>query len=213
MFCINPLSPVRIGRIECGGMQIVQFHVSRGEGKMTTATETADPRYPVGRYRPEREIDADQRADWIQQIADAPARFRQAVDGLSDDQLDTPYRDGGWTVRDLVHHLPDSHMNAYIRVKLGLTEESPSIKTYDEAAWAVLPEPGITPPEVSLALLDAVHVRWVNTLRTMGEGDWSRTIQHPEWGAMRLDQLLGLYAWHGRHHVAHVTRLRERNGW
>ena len=179
----------------------------------TTATETADPRYPVGRYRPEREIAADQRADWIQQIADTPARFRQAVDGLSDDRLDTPYRDGGWTVRDLVHHLPDSHMNAYIRVKLGLTEESPSIKTYDEAAWAALPEPGITPTEVSLALLDAVHVRWVNTFRTMGEGDWARTIQHPEWGAMRLDQLLGLYAWHGRHHVAHVTRLRERNGW
>jgi len=180
---------------------------------MTTATETADPRYPVGRYRPEREIAADQRAEWIQQIADTPARFRQAVEGLSDDQLDTPYRDGGWTGRDLVHHLPDSHMNAYIRVKLGLTEENPSIKTYEEAAWAVLPEPRITPPEVSLALLDAVHVRLVNTLRTMGEGDWARTIQHPEWGAMRLDQMLGLYAWHGRHHVAHVTRLRERNGW
>ena len=192
-------------------MQIVQFHV-HGEGKMTTA-ETADPRYPVGRYRPEREIDADQRAEWIRQIADTPARFRHAVQGLADDQLDTPYRDGGWTVRDLVHHLPDSHMNAYIRIKLGLTEENPSIKTYDEAAWAALPEPGITPTEVSLALLDAVHVRWVNTLRAMGEGDWARTIQHPEWGAMRLDQVLGLYAWHGRHHVAHVTRLRERSGW
>ncbi|MBW3656770.1 MAG: bacillithiol transferase BstA [Gemmatimonadetes bacterium] len=179
----------------------------------TTAAETADPRYPVGRYRPEREIDADQRAEWIQQIADTPARFRQAVQGLGDDQLDTPYRDGGWTVRDLVHHLPDSHMNAYIRVKLGLTEENPPIKTYDEAAWAALPETGVTPAEVSLALLDGIHVRWVNTLRGMGEGDWARTIQHPEWGAMRLDQLLGLYAWHGRHHVAHVTRLRERNGW
>ena len=176
-----------------------------------TATEAADPRYPVGRYRPEREIGADQRAEWIAQVADTPARLRDAVAGLGDDQLDTPYREGGWTVRQLIHHLPDSHMNAYIRVKLALTEENPPIKTYDEAAWAALAE--ATPPEVSLSLLESLHVRWVNTFRAMADEDWARTIQHPEWGAMRLDQLLGLYAWHGRHHVAHITRLRERNRW
>jgi uncharacterized damage-inducible protein DinB len=178
-----------------------------------TVTETADPRYPLGRYQREPEVASGRRAEWIQQIADTPARFREAVRGLSDEQLDTAYRDGGWTVRQLAHHMPDSHMNAYIRVKLALTGDNPAIKTYDEAAWAALPETRATPAEVSLALLDALHVRWVNTLRAMADDDWGRTIQHPEWGAMRMDQLLGLYAWHGRHHVAHVTSLRQRNGW
>lgn len=178
-----------------------------------TTRETADPRYPVGRYRPAKEIGADERAEWISDVEAAPAWFRDAVRGLSDEQLDTPYREGGWTVRQLVHHIPDSHMNAYIRVKLALTEDNPLIKTYDEAAWAALPESAITPPEVSLALLDALHVRWMNTLRSMSDGDWARTVQHPEWGPMRLDQMLGLYAWHGRHHAAHITRLRESRGW
>jgi uncharacterized damage-inducible protein DinB len=179
---------------------------------MTTTEAAADPRYPVGRYRIEGEVAAEQRAEWIEQIAQTPARFRAAVQGLTDEQLDTPYRDGGWTVRQLAHHVPDSHMNAYIRFKLGLTEENPTIKTYEEARWAELAD-AQEPIEVSLTLLEAVHTRWDVLLRSLPDEQWSRTIQHPEWGTLRLDSLLGLYAWHGRHHTAHVTRLRERMGW
>ena len=178
-----------------------------------TMTDTADPRFPVGRYRVEGEITAEQRHTWIEQIAATPARMRAAGQGSTDAQLDTPYRDGGWTVRQLVHHVPDSHANAYIRFKLGLTESDPVIKPYDEAAWARLDDSRVTPPEVSLTLLEMLHVRWVNVLRAVTDEQWSRTIQHPENGRMRLDFVLGMYAWHGRHHVAHVTRLRDRMGW
>jgi hypothetical protein len=178
-----------------------------------TMTDTADPRYPVGRYRPEGEITAEQRREWIGQIAETPARMRAAVAGLTDAQLDTPYRDGGWTVRQVVHHVPDSHANAYVRFKLGLTETDPVIKPYDEAAWARLEDTRVTPVDVSLMLLEVLHVRWVNVLRSIADEDWLRTIQHPDNGRMRLDFLLGMYAWHGRHHVAHVTRLRDRMGW
>ena len=180
---------------------------------MTTTEPAADPRYPIGKYRPPAEISAEQRAEWIEQIAQAPARLRAAVQGLTDAQLDTPYRDGGWTVRQVAHHVADSHINALIRFKLGLTEEHPTIKPYDEAAWAVLGDVAATPVEVSLALLDNLHVRWHNLLRSIGEEQWARTIHHPENGTMRLDFTLGMYAWHGRHHVAHVTTLRERMGW
>lgn len=180
---------------------------------MTMAEPAADPRYPVGKYRPPAEITAEQRTEWIEQIAQAPARLRAAVEGLTDAQLDTPYRDGGWTVRQVAHHVADSHINALVRFKLGLTEEHPTIKPYDEAAWAVLGDVAATPVEVSLALLDPLHVRWVNVLRSVGEEQWARTIHHPDNGPMRLDLLLGMYAWHGRHHVAHVTALRERMGW
>ena len=180
---------------------------------MTMIEPAADPRFPVGRYRPPAEISAEQRAEWIEQIAHTPARLREAVAGLSDAQLDTPYRDGGWTVRQVAHHIADSHINAVTRFKLGLTENDPTIKPYDEAAWAVLGDVAATPVEVSLELLDHLHVRWVNLLRSIGHEQWSRTIQHPDHGTMRLDFLLGRYAWHGRHHVAHVTTLRERMGW
>ncbi|HEX2081025.1 MAG TPA: bacillithiol transferase BstA [Longimicrobium sp.] len=179
---------------------------------MTMTEPAADPRYPVGRYRIEGEVTPEQRAEWIEQVAQTPARFRAAVQGLTDEQLDTPYREGGWTVRQLAHHVPDSHMNAYTRFKLGLTEDSPAIKTYEEARWAELAD-AREPIEVSLTLLEALHTRWDVLLRSLSDEQWSRTIQHPDWGLLRLDSLLGLYAWHGRHHTAHVTRLRERMGW
>ena len=172
-----------------------------------------DPRYPVGRLTLAQEVGPEQRREWIGQVAEAPARLREAVRGLSDEQLDTPYRDGGWTVRQVVHHVPDSHMNAFIRFKLGLTEDTPTIKTYEEAEWAKLPDVRETPVETSLALLDALHDRAVRLLDALDEDQWQRTFRHPEMGVLRLDQTLGIYAWHGRHHVAHITRLRERMGW
>ena len=179
---------------------------------MTMTEPAADPRYPVGRYRIEHDVSPQQRREWIDEVARTPARFRAAVQGLTDEQLDTPYREGGWTVRQLAHHVPDSHLNAYVRFKLGLTEDNPTIKTYDEARWAELAD-AREPIEVSLTLLEAVHTRLDVVLRSLTDEQWARTIQHPEWGALRLDGLLGLYAWHGRHHTAHVTRLRERMGW
>jgi uncharacterized damage-inducible protein DinB len=172
-----------------------------------------DPRYPVGRYRVDGEIDAARRRQWIEEIAETPARLREALAGLTEAQLDTPYRDGGWTVRQVAHHVPDSHMNAYTRFKLGLTEDEPVIKPYDEQGWALLDDTRATPIDVSLALVDALHLRWVNVLRAVTDEQWRRSIHHPDNGRMRLDYLLGLYAWHGRHHVAHVTTLRERMGW
>jgi hypothetical protein len=171
-----------------------------------------DPRYPVGRFKPGGPVTREQRDAWLGEVEAAPARLRQAVHDLDDARLDTPYRDGGWTVRQVVHHVPDSHMNAYTRMKLALTEENPAIKTYDEAAWAGLPD-ARQPIEVSLVLLEKLHERWVRLLRELDEAQWKRTFLHPEWGAVTVEGALGLYAWHGRHHVAHVTRLREREGW
>ena len=173
----------------------------------------SDLRYPIGRFTPVPSLTAAQRATCIDQIAAAPGQFRAAVAGLTAAQLDTPYREGGWTVRQVVHHLPDSHMNAYVRFKLGLTEDGPAIKTYEEKDWAQTPEVPATPVEVSLALLDALHARWVTLLRAMTPQQFARTIKHPEWGTPSLDAMLALYAWHGRHHTAHVTALRERMGW
>ena len=173
----------------------------------------SDARYPIGKFTRVSSLTAEERAISIQQIAAAPGHFRRAVAGLTPAQLDTPYRDGGWTVRQVVHHLPDSHMNAYVRFKLGLTEDAPAIKPYEEKDWARTPEVAATPVEVSLALLDALHVRWVTLLKAMTPAQFARTIKHPEWGTPSLDALLALYAWHGRHHTAHVTALRERMGW
>jgi uncharacterized damage-inducible protein DinB len=172
-----------------------------------------DLRFPVGRFaRPER-LTPEQRRAAIDSIANAPARMRTAVHGLDDAQLDTPYRPDGWTVRQVVHHVPDSHMNAYTRLKLGLTEDTPTIKPYDEAAWATLDDVRATPIETSLSLLESLHDRWVRVLQAMSPADFERTINHPENGTMTLDQLLALYEWHGRHHVAHINNLRLRNGW
>ena len=173
----------------------------------------SDLRYPIGPFVRVASLTAEQRATCIEQIAAAPAHLRRAVAGLDEAQLDTPYRDGGWTVRQVAHHLPDSHMNAYVRFKLGLTEDTPVIKTYEEKDWAKTPEVAATPVDVSLALLEALHVRWVTLLRGMKAADFARTIKHAEWGTPSLDSMLALYAWHGRHHTAHVTALRERKGW
>ncbi len=172
-----------------------------------------DPRYPIGRYQPVEEVSRALRTEWIEQVAAAPAGLRAVVTGLNEAQLDTPYRDGGWTVRQVVHHLPDSHLNSYVRFKLALTEDEPTIKPYDEAAWAVLPDARTAPVEISLALLDALHERWVTLLRAMTEADFRRTFRHPELGVRALDTTLGLYAWHGRHHAAQIRALRERMGW
>jgi uncharacterized damage-inducible protein DinB len=174
---------------------------------------TEDLRYPIGKARIEAHLTDERRHELIDQIEATPGRLRAAVMGLGDDQLDTPYRPGGWTVRQLVHHVPDSHLNAYTRFKLGLTEDRPAIKTYEEARWAELPDSRM-PIEVSLTLLATLHQRWVELLRALPGPDWEgKFIRHPDWGEINLNQLLTLYAWHGRHHVAHVTALRERMGW
>lgn len=178
-----------------------------------TSSQLDALRYPVGRFDPKGTIPAGERARFLDSIASTPARLRAAVAGLTDRQFDTPYREGGWTVRQLVHHVPDSHLNAYVRFKLALTEENPTIKTYDEAAWAELDDSRTTPVEVSLKLLEKLHDRWDRLLRSMDDADFERTLEHPEWGALELSFMVRLYEWHGRHHVAHVTRLRERMGW
>ena len=172
-----------------------------------------DPRYPIGKFNYDGSPSEDQRKKLIDDIAHAPAALRAAVRGLSPQQIETPYRDGGWTVRQVVHHVPDSHMNAYIRFKLALTEDEPTIKPYMEDRWANLSDTQAAPLEVSLALLDALHDRWVRLLRSLPPQDWRRTFRHPELGVMPLEKNLALYAWHGQHHVAHITELRKRMGW
>jgi len=172
-----------------------------------------DLRYPIGKFMFPKEVTAAQRRQWIDEIAAAPARLRAAIAGLNERQLDTPYRDGGWTVRQVIHHVPDSHMNSYVRFKLALTESEPTIKPYDEAAWARLADSADTPVEVSLAMLDALHERWVRLMSSLDEQGWMRPFRHPEIGPVTLEQNLALYAWHGKHHTAHITGLRRRHGW
>ncbi|HJU89816.1 MAG TPA: bacillithiol transferase BstA [Gemmatimonadaceae bacterium] len=172
-----------------------------------------DLRYPVGRYTPPKDITEAHLKEWIDQIAEAPRGFRAAVKGLSDSQLDTPYRPGGWTVRQVVHHVPDSHMNAYTRFKLAVTEDEPTIKPYDEGMWAKLPDARTGSVDVSLALLEALHVRWERFLRSLETRDFARKLNHPEHGVLTLEWMLGMYAWHGRHHTTHITALRAREGW
>jgi len=172
-----------------------------------------DLRYPIGKFHDDCPTTDEQRRKSIDEIAHAPSNLRSAITGLSAQQLDTPYRPGGWTVRQVVHHVPDSHMNAYIRFKLALTEDEPAIKPYAEDRWAQLPDSRTTPVEVSLALLDALHDRWVRLLSSLTTDDWKRTFRHPELGVMNLERTLALYAWHGRHHAAHITSLRKREGW
>jgi uncharacterized damage-inducible protein DinB len=178
------------------------------------AVEAQDLRYPIGKFRFEGPGDLERRARWIEEIERAPAALRAAIAGLAPSQLDTPYRDEGWTVRQVVHHVPDSHLNAYTRFKLALTENEPTIKPYEESRWAELPDGRSGPIEPSLALLENLHVRWVRLLRAMDPADFSRKFRHPEHGrSMELNESLALYAWHGRHHVAHITSLRGRKGW
>jgi uncharacterized damage-inducible protein DinB len=170
-------------------------------------------RYPVGKFSPAPPAAPDQRTTWIREIAGTPAALRAAVANFSDRQFDTPYRPEGWTVRQLLHHVADSHMNAYCRFKFALTETHPTIKAYNEADWANVADTARTPPHVSLALLDALHQRWVILLESMSDADYARTLQHPERGSLTLDWMLQLYAWHGRHHAAHITELSKRERW
>lgn len=180
---------------------------------MSTAAPLQDLSYPVGKFHYETAMTAAQRNAAIDSVAQTPAKMREAVGGLSPAQLDTPYRPGGWTVRQLAHHVPDSHMNAFIRTKLALTENEPAIKPYDEKAWANLADTRLTPIETSLTLLEAIHERWNHLLRSMSDVDFSRTLRRPEHGLRTLDWLVAQYAWHGRHHVAHITSLKERMRW
>jgi uncharacterized damage-inducible protein DinB len=181
---------------------------------MTTTNQQTDLRYPIGRFDFDAPITESDYPKLIAAIAETPGALRAALAGLSSDQLATPYRPGGWTLKQVAHHIPDSHLNAYTRFKLALTEDEPTIKPYDEAAWAELADSQKVPIDVSLDLLDALHVRWVALLRSMGAADFERGFRHPEHGrVLSLKQLLGLYAWHGRHHVAHITSLKKREGW
>jgi DinB superfamily len=173
----------------------------------------SDPRYPIGRFTADSNPTPATRDRQIAQIATLPSRLRQAVAGLSPQQLDTPYRDGGWTVRQVIHHVPDSHLNAYVRCKLALTEATPTIKPYDENAWARLKDCELTPVEISLNLLESVHARWVVLLRTLQPEDFARQLNHPDAGIKDIDWLLALYSWHGDHHLAHITALKERSKW
>ena len=172
----------------------------------------SDPRFPLGKFHRPTEYTPELRAHHIFEIEQTPRLMRKAVTGLADGQLDTPYREGGWTIRQVVHHVPDSHMNSYIRFKLALTEDNPVIKPYAEDLWAQLPDSKL-PVEGSLRTLELLHERWVVLLKSMDEEAWKRGFRHPEAGDMQLPMAAALYAWHGRHHVAHVTSLRERVGW
>jgi hypothetical protein len=172
-----------------------------------------DLRFPIGKPERPASLDGAGRDACIAQIEDLPRLVRETVAGMSESQLDTRYRPEGWTVRQVVHHLVDSHINSYVRYKLTLTEDVPLIKPYKEALWAELPEARTGDVEISLVLLEALHRRWVIMLRAMSEEEFARKFRHPEMGEMRLDTILSVYAWHGRHHVAHITGLKQRMGW
>lgn len=171
-----------------------------------------DLRYPIGKFDPNVEVDPDKRKDFISTIEDLPSKIREAVENLSDEQLDTPYRPEGWTVRQLVHHVADSHLNSFCRFKLALTEDFPTIRPYFEDRWAEM-EDAKLPIEDSLKIIEGIHSRWATLLQAMSDSDFQRKLNHPESGAWTLDKFLGLYDWHCKHHTAHITSLRERNGW
>jgi hypothetical protein len=175
--------------------------------------DAPDLRYPVGKFKFPETVTPEDRRKYVDQIADTPAQLKAAVAGLSDHQLDTPYRPGGWTVRQVVHHVPDSHLNSYIRFRWALTEDEPDIKAYHEDRWAELSDARTAPVDVSLTLLDSLHRRWVTLLRSLTDENWKRTFRHPKLGLLTLEKNSALYAWHGRHHVAHITSLRERLAW
>lgn len=172
-----------------------------------------DLRYPVGRHDPAAPVTPEQVEQAIRDIRELPDRLAEAVAGLDDAQLDTPYRPDGWTVRQLVHHVADSHLNSHLRLRLALTEESPPIRGYDQSRWAELHDVRTLPIEPSLQILRGLHERWIDLLESLEPGQLERTLQHSELGAITLAQLTCLYGWHSRHHVAHVTALREREGW
>ena len=174
--------------------------------------------YPIGKFSWNRSGEGllateQEREQWLADIEATPAHLRAAISGLTDAQLDTPYRPGGWTVRQVVHHFADSHMNAYVRFRLALTESGPTIKPYDEGQWAQLFDARTAPSELSLNLLESLHQRWVLLLRSLQQEDFARALKHPELGRVTLEKYLAMYAWHGKHHVAHINGLRHRSGW
>jgi uncharacterized damage-inducible protein DinB len=171
-----------------------------------------DPRYPIGKFEMPAHVTPQRRAEAIDEIASTPKKLRAAVAGLNDAQLDTPYRDGGWSVRQVVHHVPDSHMNAFIRLRLALTENNPTIKPYEESEWAKLADAKL-PLAVSQTLLDALHERWDVVWRSLKESDYARPVIHPDSGQKNIDWLLFIYEWHGKHHTAHITHLRKQKSW
>jgi hypothetical protein len=172
-----------------------------------------DPRYPIGKFDRNINVTKEMRSDFINTIEALPSRLRKEVETLSQIQLDTPYRDGGWTLRQVVHHLPDSHLNAYIRFKLALTEDNPQIKTYEEHLWAELKDSFETPINISLTLLESLHTRWAILLRSLTDEQFEKTFQHPEWGSITLSKTLALYAWHSKHHLAHIMELKKKMSW
>jgi uncharacterized damage-inducible protein DinB len=176
-------------------------------------SELDDLRFPIGRFAAPASSMPDVRAAQIETLRLLPSRLREAVSGLNDAQLDTPYREGGWTVRQVVHHMADSHSMCYIRIKLALTEDWPVVKGYDEAAWAELEDSRGLPVEVSLAMIEALHGRWVGLLETLTDEDFQRGYTHSETGRQDLAKVLAIYDWHSRHHTAHITSLRTRQGW
>lgn len=182
---------------------------------MSTSASALDfeLRYPVGKFQAPKNTSAGDCAQWIDEIERLPGQLAEAVGGLNEQQLDTEYRPGGWSIRQVVHHLPDSHMNSYVRVRLALTEDCPAIKPYAEDRWAELADASRGPVDLSLSLLAALHARWVILFRSLNGQEFARTMYHPEHGELRLDRLLAMYAWHGRHHLAHINNLRRRSGW
>jgi len=175
--------------------------------------DNSDLRYPIGKFEFPKSVTREERTRFVEEIAAAPAQVKAVVAGLDTAQLDTPYRPGGWTVRQLAHHIPDSHMNSYVRFRLALTEDEPTINPYEEGRWAELADARTSPVEMSQVLLDSLHKRWLVLLRSLSDTDWKRTFRHPELGVFTLEQAAALYAWHGRHHVAHIKGLRDRMGW
>lgn len=176
-------------------------------------TAPPDARYPIGRFQMPESTTAEERTRLIATIEQSPAMLRDVMRGVRPDQLDIAYRDGGWTIRQVVHHIPESHMNAYIRFKLALTEDEPVIKPYDEAAWALVRDTFDTPVEVSISLLDFLHQRWVVLMRGLSETEWQRRFVHPEFQSkQKLEQTLALYAWHSEHHIAHIKQALARSG-
>ncbi len=171
-----------------------------------------DVRYPIGSFQYDGEMDMEVVNKWVKEIEELPRMLQDAVKDLDDEQLDTPYRLDGWTIRQVIHHLADSHMNAYIRLKLALTEESPVVKTYDETKWAELADYQF-PVKGSLLLLEGLHKRWAELLRTLSQSEMEKTFTHPELGEVLIYKNIGMYAWHGKHHLAHITSLLERKGW
>ena len=172
-----------------------------------------DPRYPIGQFDKNIHLTKEMRSDFINTIETLPSQLRKEVENLSEQQLDTPYRDGGWTVRQVIHHLPDSHINSYVRFKLALTEDNPQIKTYEEHLWAELPDTIKTPINVSLNFLESLHARWAILLRSLTDEQFEKTFQHPEWEKITLSKTLALYAWHSKHHLTHITELKKKMGW